>query len=857
MTIQSVKHSCEWPCKPPYQQTHCHCCRTVSSSVIDEFPLPCVQWLAQVAALSVPVTNSNESLQTCSPLHNPVQYLRRIIAHKHLTLQGRSISSRSYTIPWIRSLDIFLGEDHPFLTAEASRDVNSVFLKESVCGQSSDGSHLSAMAVETSTIRGPFNSVLNSARPTVCIKRLSECFDEWQLADGIHKKLTTRAAPCKTSPKQLTCKRVVKKYSQLKKSPSTEFKRKLFVYSADSPDRSPPPSLHPPPLLTATRPSDDGGVDGDVFDGGDVIDNPPTELLNGHVVEEDVEDDDDVEGRRGDVGVGNRHDECSEDNPTHAVTAENLSSANGKSLQLACSLVRRKYVRFWRKPLENPASTRRILKNVRLCDVFKPGSDKCQHGQLPDNLIIPNSCTKKSSGFNSISVVKNEHCLSEKKPSAAAATATIHWKSEDKNIFSLFKDAETIKTHLNTCVSSNGKQQTCVKQELSCESPDLNYKKCVKTTTNNTISTTNTITSGSLLLHEDDKVRDSADSKLCVSLADQAIDCLKHKMYSQTLKSEMDSDPVGGNSCDKGSHQGCFSEDSAFSSGSSCSVEPLEHVNKLVKVQETRRKVNSKRPSSSTYSYNYFTNCEQEGPRIRRRRTCPCCMSSSPEKKRRRRSRSCAYKLPGNSQPFVQNTLRLISLRNKLHLLFSVLFPKLYPFLESIRPDSEDVDVLIGEAISLLETDQCALPEKTSLPLLSAPSSSSSSSLSTSSSAPPLLLSSTSSSSSSSTASSSSSLLTSLCSTDADHVSVDKRKEEKKPLESAEAVVLAATVSVCKSPQKCLLSLQQKTMALLKALLPNVPFNREVLHQISPEHFEYMLDLIVSSNQATAPPPSS
>ncbi|CAI9731569.1 Hypothetical predicted protein [Octopus vulgaris] len=448
------------------------------------------------------------------------------------------------------------------------------------------------MAVETSTIRGPFNSVLNSARPTVCIKRLSECFDEWQLSEGIHKKLTR--VPCKTSPKQLTCKRVVKKYSQLKKSPSTEFKRKLFVYSADSPEQSPTP-------FSVTQSSDS------------LLDNTLKEkLLNGHMEEDHS-------------SVEVSHDECN-DNSTHSISAENLNSANGKSLQLACSLVRRKYVRFWRKPLECPVSTgptgeRRILKNVRLCDVFKPGSDKCQHGQLPENLIIPDSCSKKSSSTNTNnnnnSISENEHRIPERQQSG-----DVHWKTEEKNIFSLFKNSESVKNRLNTSVANEKHDIT------SSESSVDPSKKCPKTTT------------GSLLLHQE-KVANSTDSKICVNLADQSIDCLKHSMYSETLKSELDSDPVG-NSYDKNSHQGCFSEDSAFSSGSNSSVDPLEHVNKITKVQETRRKAN-KRPS---YTYNYFTNCEQEGPRIRRRRMCPCCMSSSPEKKRRRRSRSCAYKLP-------------------------------------------------------------------------------------------------------------------------------------------------------------------------------------------------------------------
>ena len=51
----------------------------------------------------------------------------------------------------------------------------------------------SAMAVETNAIRGPLNSVLNSARPTVCIKPLSECFDEWQLPEGLSRKMSGRS----------------------------------------------------------------------------------------------------------------------------------------------------------------------------------------------------------------------------------------------------------------------------------------------------------------------------------------------------------------------------------------------------------------------------------------------------------------------------------------------------------------------------------------------------------------------------------------------------------------------------------------------------------------------------------------
>lgn len=681
----------------------------------------------------------------------------------------------------------------------------------------------STMAVETNAVRGPLNSVLNSARPTVCIKPLSECFDEWQLPEGINRKMSGKLQ-CKTSPKQLTCKRVVKKYANMKKSPSTEFKRKLFLY-ADSPRHpSPPPPSEPTPPLP-TNPADNG---------------PNTmlkeKLLNGQTSE------------NGSSEV--RGNECDANGTSPKDTAECVTTPNGKSLQAACNLVRRKYLKYWRKSLECTTAAggeRRFLKNVRLCDVFKPGSDKCLHAQLPQNVIIPSHSPRQHIGSGTDTHSENMPCSIPQQRTSGVS----RWNVEDKNIFALLNHTSSVKSQCaNTSVRDETKVDKNTRIKADLEAPSSNKHPSQQTSANaketlsndallkNTESHDNQKLSSSLSSSSSPRshtnslncIRKSSSHHCCVEISDQSLNRLQHA--DDPCKSSIDNGPLQ-NPCEKLSHQTCFSEDSAFSSGSSSSsgsgsgIDSQEHVTKLPKVQRTRRKNGRQAP----YSYNYFTNSEQEGPRIRRRRMCPCCMSSSPVKKRRRRS-PCRSDLPGDYQRFVQSTLQLNSLRNKLHLFLTVLFPKLYPFLDSISAESENIDLILNEAVSLVQNGKLVTST-------GEPTSEHSSSLSSSSTA----------ANSENNKNDNSDINKTGSNNNNSSSSSSCSMEEDETIRSG-SPLLNVKVNVCRSPEQCLSRLTEKTLILLSSLLPGLSFKEEYFYDMSSGHLEYLIDLVVRSNQS-------
>ncbi|KAK3609059.1 hypothetical protein CHS0354_011324 [Potamilus streckersoni] len=98
-----------------------------------------------------------------------------------------------------------------------------------------------------------------------------------------------------------------------------------------------------------------------------------------------------------------------------------------------------------------------------------------------------------------------------------------------------------------------------------------------------------------------------------------------------------------------------------------------------------------------------------ESESIRNRRSkrgqnvfCHCCFGQHEERRHRHKSEEKKYRLPRNYRQFVQKTLRLVQIREKLHQLFLVLFPKCKDMISEIRPVSEKFDKLIYEIVQIL-----------------------------------------------------------------------------------------------------------------------------------------------------------
>ncbi|KAL3868954.1 hypothetical protein ACJMK2_041702 [Sinanodonta woodiana] len=81
---------------------------------------------------------------------------------------------------------------------------------------------------------------------------------------------------------------------------------------------------------------------------------------------------------------------------------------------------------------------------------------------------------------------------------------------------------------------------------------------------------------------------------------------------------------------------------------------------------------------------------------------CHCCFGQHEERRHRHKSEEKKYRLPRNYRQFVKKTLRLVQIREKLHQLFLVLFPKCKDLINKIRPVSENFDKLIHEIVQIL-----------------------------------------------------------------------------------------------------------------------------------------------------------
>ena len=96
------------------------------------------------------------------------------------------------------------------------------------------------------------------------------------------------------------------------------------------------------------------------------------------------------------------------------------------------------------------------------------------------------------------------------------------------------------------------------------------------------------------------------------------------------------------------------------------------------------------------------TDFRSQRSRKSRKSCCPCCLGSPRMGRKERHVHKKRYKLPRNHEQFIQNTMKLLEMKAKIHGLFLSLFPQCEELLKQSAFDTVAFDDVIDDVISSL-----------------------------------------------------------------------------------------------------------------------------------------------------------
>ena len=96
------------------------------------------------------------------------------------------------------------------------------------------------------------------------------------------------------------------------------------------------------------------------------------------------------------------------------------------------------------------------------------------------------------------------------------------------------------------------------------------------------------------------------------------------------------------------------------------------------------------------------TDFRRQRSRKSRKSCCPCCLGSPSMGRKERHVHKKRYKLPRNHKQFIQNTMKLLEMKAKIHGLFLSLFPQCEELLKQSAFDTVAFDDVIDDVLSSL-----------------------------------------------------------------------------------------------------------------------------------------------------------
>ena len=96
------------------------------------------------------------------------------------------------------------------------------------------------------------------------------------------------------------------------------------------------------------------------------------------------------------------------------------------------------------------------------------------------------------------------------------------------------------------------------------------------------------------------------------------------------------------------------------------------------------------------------TDFRSQRSRKSRKSCCPCCLGSPRMGRKERHVHKKRYKLPRNHEQFIQNTMKLLEMKAKIHGLFLSLFPQCEELLKQSAFDTVAFDDVIDDVLSSL-----------------------------------------------------------------------------------------------------------------------------------------------------------
>ena len=96
------------------------------------------------------------------------------------------------------------------------------------------------------------------------------------------------------------------------------------------------------------------------------------------------------------------------------------------------------------------------------------------------------------------------------------------------------------------------------------------------------------------------------------------------------------------------------------------------------------------------------TDFRSQRSRKSRKSCCPCCLGSPRMGRKERHVHKKRYKLPRNHEQFIQNTMKLLEMKAKIHGLFLSLFPQCEDLLKQSAFDTVAFDDVIDDVLSSL-----------------------------------------------------------------------------------------------------------------------------------------------------------
>ncbi|XP_050402479.1 uncharacterized protein LOC126818884 [Patella vulgata] len=182
--------------------------------------------------------------------------------------------------------------------------------------------------------------------------------------------------------------------------------------------------------------------------------------------------------------------------------------------------------------------------------------------------------------------------------------------------------------------------------------------------------------------------------------------------------------------------------------------------------------------------------------RPRRNSSCLCC-SNKASKRVRRQSLKCNMadfkNLSARNQKFIQFSVQLSNIQNKLHLLFCSVFPRLVPILNNITPESLQFQQIIDDILQTLETSDDQELQNDTLGV------------------------------------------------------VDMFEDLHLKNSNGLVPIYEPKIQLCQNPEQCLNMFRDKVVSLLQLLLPSLIISLDSF-LTNPKELEKFLDKVISSN---------